>query len=542
MRLLSPARERPKDRYESKSDKAAKSAPVKMSAPVMGWVENQSLAAEMPNAARVLENWFPTMSGVRVRGGAAKSATIGTRCKSLFSYQTATVSKLFASSASAIYDISALNPSSVPSASVSGLTSGYFSTEQMGTVGGEYLYAVNGTDSARLFDGSTWTTITGASTPAITGVTTSTLSYVWKHKNRLWFVKKNSKSAYYLPVDAVGGAAAEFSLAGVFQKGGYLLFGCTWSEDAGDGMDDRIVFVSSEGEVAVYQGTDPSSGSTWGIVGLYSMAPPRGPKCFIKAGGDVIIGTDDGAIPLSAVTTKDPAALSTAAVSAKIETSWRKMARTWDGVQPWEMIKWPAENLLLVTLPHDQTTCFVANVQTGAWAKYVGWDVQCVALFNKKLYFADKNGFVYAAEQGGSDNGVSYVSRMSYMPTDLGSPTAFKSVGLMRGVFQALGTPTVQLSLSVNYDITFPSLPAITSTAAGAGALWDAALWDAGLWDDDGLNSFIVKPTYDTGWVGVGAQGESLAPQVQIVTSGTGRPDIELVQIDLMGESGASVV
>jgi hypothetical protein len=52
------------------------------------------------------------------------------------------------------------------------------------------------------------------------------------------------------------------------------------------------------------------------------------------------------------------------------------------------MIKWPAENMLLVTLPHDPTTCFVANVQTGAWAKYIGWDVQCVALFNKKLYFS----------------------------------------------------------------------------------------------------------------------------------------------------------
>lgn len=539
--LVQPSRARAKDRKPSETNKEAQAAPVKLSAPIMGWVETQSLATEAPNSARVMENWFPTTRGVRIRAGATKAATIGARCRSLFGYQTATASKLFATTASAIYDISALNPVTVPAAAVSGLTSGYFSTEQIGTVGGEFLYAVNGTDSARLYDGSAWTTITGVSTPAITGVTTSLLSYVWKHKNRLWFVEKNTKRAWYLPVDSIGGAAASFSLAGVFQKGGYLLFGCTWSEDAGDGMDDRIVFVSSAGEVAVYQGTDPSSAAAWGLVGLYSMAPPRGPQCFIKAGGDVIIGTDDGAVPLSAVVSKDPAALRESAVSARIEVSWRKAARTWDGVQSWEMIKWPRENMLLMTVPHDQKVCFVANLQTGAWAKYIGWDAQCVALFNKGLYFADKQGFIYEAERGGSDNGAGYIARMSYMPTDMAAPAVLKSVGLMRGTFLAIGSPEVQMSISTDYAIDFPALPTITSPAAGSGALWDVGLWDGALWDDDGLNGFIVKPMFTTGWSAVAAQGYAIAPQVQAVINGTGGPDVELVQIDMMVETGTAV-
>lgn len=541
MRLLSPSRERPKDRFDTKSSKANTAGSIKMAAPVQGWVENQSLAAENLTSARVMENMFPTTSGARVRGGSTKVATIGARCRSLFTYQTAASSKMFAASASAIYDISGLNPNTVPSPAVSGLTSGYFSTEQIGTVGGEFMYAVNGADSARLYDGSAWTTITGVSTPAITGITTSQLAHVWKHKNRLWFVKKNSKSAYYLPVDSIGGAASEFSLSGVFQRGGYLLFGCTWSEDAGDGMDDRIVFVSSEGEVAVYQGSDPSNASLWGLVGLYSMAAPLGRKCFIKAGGDVVIGTDEGAVPLSAVVGKDSAALSLSAVSAKIEPSWRRMARIWDGVQPWEMIKWPAENMLLVSLPHNQNTCFVANLQTGAWAKYIGWDVQCATLFNKNLYFADRAGLIYSAEVGGTDNGTIYVARLSYMPTDLGGATTFKSIGLMRGIFQAVGSPNVQLSVSSNYNLNFPALPVVTTTASATGSLWDSAIWDVSRWDDDGTNDLAVKPTYTTGWVSVAAQGQSVAPQVQIVIGGGARPDIELVQIDLMGEVGASV-
>lgn len=543
MKLSTPPRKRPRDRVATETDKSARAQLLKLPAPIMGWAENQSLASENGGYARVMENMFPTTQGVRVRGGSTKAATVGARCRSLFAYQTATVSKLFGATASAIYDISALNPSSVPSAAVSGLSSGYFSTEQMGTAGGEFLYAVNGTNSANLFDGSAWTVITGVSAPiAITGVTTSTLSYVWKHKNRLWFVQKNSKNAWYLPVDSVGGAAAQFSLAGVFQKGGYLLFGVTWSQDAGDGMDDRVAFVSSEGEVAVYQGTNPASAADWALVGLYSMAPPRGMKCHIKAGGDVIIGTDDGAIPLSAIVSKDPAALNTSAVSFNIEQSWRKEARLWDGVQPWEMIKWPRENMLLMSLPHEQNTCFVANLQTGAWAKYIGWDVQCAAIFNNALYFADRNGFVYSAETGGTDNTATYAARLSYMPSDMGAGAAFKAVGAMRGTFLAVSAPSAQLSVAVDYEVSFPALPAVTVTPAGTGAVWDVAVWDVALWDDDGTGDYIVRPTYTTGWTGVGAQGYAIAPQVQIVSGGTGRPNIELVQIDLMMESGGTIV
>jgi hypothetical protein len=363
---------------------------------------------------------------------------------------------------------------------------------------------------------------------------------VWKFKNRLWFVKKNSKSAYYLPVDAIGGAAVEFPLAGVFQKGGYLLFGVTWSEDAGDGMDDRIVFVSSEGEVAIYQGTNPAS--DFALVGLYGMAQPRGKRCVIRAGGDVILGTDDGAVPLSAVINKDPAAIQSSAISAAIETSWRKEAQIWDGAQPWEMIKWPRENMLLVTLPHQQKTCFVANLQTGAWAKYIGWDCQSAALFNKQLYFGARNGFIYAAESGGVDDTTGYVARLSVMPSDLGQPVSAKSVGLMRAVLQATGAPAVQVSISADHEVAFPASPTATAPSLSGGSLWDVALFDVGLFDDDGTGDLVSRPVLVTPWTPVGAHGFTMAPQMQVTVNGTGRPNISLVQFDLMAEVGEAVV
>ncbi|TIR78102.1 MAG: hypothetical protein E5X19_32465, partial [Mesorhizobium sp.] len=75
------------------------------------------------------------------------------------------------------------------------------------------------------------------------------LSFVWTYRSREFFIEKNTLTAWFLPVDAISGAASDFSLAGVFQKGGSLLCGGTWSLDAGDGVDDKCVFISTKGEV-----------------------------------------------------------------------------------------------------------------------------------------------------------------------------------------------------------------------------------------------------------------------------------------------------
>jgi sugar lactone lactonase YvrE len=189
------------------------------------------------------------------------------------------------------------------------------------------------------------------------------------------------------------------------QRGGSLMFIATWSQDAGDGQDDRIVFVSTEGEVAVYEGSNPASAADWALVGVYDITRPLGPKCHFRAGGDLVIGTETGLIPLSAVTQKDPAAIDVSALSGAIEQSWRDQVKRRTVEQPMELFKWPRENMLMVSLPHDQTTSFVANIQTGAWCKYIGWDVQAATVFRDQMYIGDRAGFVYAAEVGGADEG-----------------------------------------------------------------------------------------------------------------------------------------
>src|SRR3546814_19230905 len=97
------------------------------------------------------------------------------------------------------------------------------------------------------------------------------MSFVWVYKNRLYFVQKDTMDAWYLAADAVGGAATKYPMAGIFGLGGSLLFGQRWSLSSGGdgGLSEQNAFVSTEGEVAIFQGLSPEDNQTWGEVGLY---------------------------------------------------------------------------------------------------------------------------------------------------------------------------------------------------------------------------------------------------------------------------------
>lgn len=521
---------------------ARPSAQYTFPAPVRGWIANEGLASAQPGGAALLENWFPTQRSIRLRGGLLKFATIGsTAVVSMFAYSTGSVRKLFATLADKIFDITSVaDPSTPPAASVSGLTNGYFSAAQMSTgLGGDYLYAVNGADKARLFDGATWTAVDGASTPAITGVTTSTLSHVWVYRNRLFFIQTGTMFAWALPVDSIGGAAIQISLAGVFQKGGALLTGGTWSYDAGNGINDRCVFISTNGELAIFEGGDPASPTDWTLVGRYDISPVLGKKALMSIGGDLLIATLDGIVPISEVVSKDPAALSIAAITRAIEPEWRREVIARRGLN-WEMVKFSQYKMGVVSLPNTATTqpyCFVVNLETGAWAKYTGWDTNCLALHDEWAYFGTSAGKIYKIEIGGRDDGALYVARFAGLPDHLRSVAVHKTVHSLRGTFVAGKAFTPKLSVAVNYETGFPSAPN-SAADSGAESAWDVGLWDVAKFDASSAN--VVPVT--TRWVSAGKSGHVVAPQCQVTCGVTATPDAELAQIDVIYETGEVMV
>ena len=258
-------------------------------APVGGWNARDSYAAMGASDAVILENFFPLPYAVSLRKGFTEWVTgITDPVETVLQYRPPTGNgELFAAAGANIFDVS--SSGAVGAAEVSALTSAQWQYINFSVGGTAYLYAVNGADKPLLYNGATWTPIDGASVPAVTGVTTTTLANINIHKTRVWFCENGTLKAWYLPTNAVGGAALALDLSNLCQRGGYLVTMATWSYDNGRGMDDYAVFVTSEGEVIVYQGTDPASSATWSLVGVYAIGTPLGRRCAVKYGGDLLL-------------------------------------------------------------------------------------------------------------------------------------------------------------------------------------------------------------------------------------------------------------
>lgn len=514
-------------------------SPYSFQPPVRGVVLNEPATSAKPGGALVLENWLPTTTGARTRGGSLKVATIGTApVRRLWTFKSGNALELFASDDENIFNITSVADVNVPPTPVvTDQSAGYYSVAQFGTAGGNYLYAVNGADDAQLYDGLTWKAINTLSTPAFTGVATAALSFVWSYASRLFFVEKNTMNAWYLPVDSIGGGAQVFSLAGVFQEGGSLLFGGKWSLDAGDGLDDKCVFVSTEGEVAIFQGSNPGSATDWQKVGVYKITAPVGPNATMQAGGDLLIGAADGIVPISEAVNKDAAALSLSAVTRTIEPEWKRNVPLRSAL-PWEIMKWPTNNLMMVSLPAADDSvpslCFAANLQTGAWGFITGWDARCMVHFGSSGYFGTSNGTIHQMDVTGSDDGLPYTCTYVGLPDQMKSPGVHKVIQSARATFLANIAFKPKISASMNYRVKLPTPPA--SMANATIDLWDVGLWDVAVWDAGSVSDVLTK------WVSIGKSGFAISPQIQITFGGNIAPRIELVQFDVMYERGGVMV
>lgn len=534
-RVPSPQRAAKQDNFKPKA----------FPSPTKGWLSAVNLADVPPGYAYTLENWFPTSTGIKLRGGNQKFATTGTTSqplKSAMSYIGGTTRKMFAACNGKIFDVTTpVDNTTIPAAAVTGQTSDYYSYLNFATVGGNFMTVVNGSDYMQSFNGATWTQITAVSATAITGVATNLLSHVWSYRNRQWFVEAGTMRAWYLPVDSIGGAASSLSLAGVFQLGGHLVLGATWSTDTGNGLDDKVVFISSEGEYAIYQGSDPSSATTWSLVGRYVGSPPLGlnQNGYMRAGADLLILTEAGIVPMSAIQLKDPAALSLSAVSRAIAPDWVAEART-RRTLPWEIIKWPSRQMAIVNCPVTGPTTpaisFVVNLETGAWCKYTGWDTRCLVLHDDYVYFGTNTGTLQQADITGADDGAliyhTYIGHFDH----LGAIGYNKTVIQARATFRTFSTFIPQLSVSTDYVLDLPTPPnaAVVSDTSG---VWDVGLWDVALWDTGQSYS-----TFSTRWVSIGQSGESHAPQVQVTSGSTSSPSAELILLQVISEQGGLVL
>ena len=449
-------------------------------APLGGWNARDALAAMKPTDAVVLNNWFPRTSYCEIRGGYASHATGMTgNGKTLMAHNAMSgTNKMFCSTASGIFDTSSAG---AVGASVLARTNGKHQWTMFGDGTNNWLIACNGVDKPAYYDGTTWTAVDGATSPALTGVTTTNLIQPLMFKGRMMFVEINTLSFWYLASGAAGGALTEFPLDGEFKRGGYLMAIGSWSRDAGDGQDDVFVAISSEGEAVVYQGTNPSAANTWAKVGTFYIGKPIGRRCLMQYGGDMIVLTQSGVYALS-----DALQSATidhkSAISYKIENAFTDAARTYGNTFGWKTTLFPAYGAMIVNVPisedgeHQQ---YVMNTITKAWCKFTDWDAEDFIVFSGELYFTVGTTVVKAwtGQIDGSDNIVAYgKTAFSYF----NKQSQQKRFVMFRPVLAVNGELLFLTDIDVDFQDTEISGSATYSVTAGA--IWDVANWDEAYW------------------------------------------------------------
>jgi hypothetical protein len=528
-----------------------------IAAPTGGINDTDPLASMDPKYCLQLNNWFPANSSLITRKGYAEwalhpTSTDDKTIRTLIVLDMLNGSqRLFACTNSAILDATtSIDPMPVL---VSGRSNGTVQYAQVSNTAGQFLLIVNGVDPMLLYNGTTFlpvvsTPTTDPNSPyygglgVITGVSGGPATFydITVHKNRVWFIQANSMEAYYLDTDAVSGPASVFPLGGVFKRGGYLVEVTTWSFDSGIGMDDQLIFRTSTGEIAIYRGENPNDANNWFLVSIFFLASPVGSKPSADLGGDLILLTSAGIVPISqlvkGVATE---ALYDSAISRNISRTLNAIFNASGFSSNWELHNVSSLQAIIICIPTQgdaEPVQYVMNIINGSWARYT-LPAQCMNIYNGSLVFGDSDGTVHIFGGNSYKDGIK-LDGSGGVPVDcsmfpaynyFGDPTVIKHYKLIRPILQSVKPVSMLTKINVDYDLSaltaVPSLP----SATGPGGLWDAGIWDTALW---GQSTTISRQ-----WLGANGIGFAASALMRI----SSEDNISFAAMEWVFEPGKSI-
>jgi hypothetical protein len=475
-------------------------------APIGGWRTDVTLADMPKDAAYQLDNFFPESNRIRARYGSNIWASgLGATVQTIIPYSGAS-NKLFAAAGTQIFDVTS---GGVASSVVTGQTGARWSVQQYTNPGGSFLRLVNGLDVPLLYDGTSWATtaITG------TGLTSNNLSVVVAYRSRLWFIERNTTKIWYLATDAVSGAATAFPVGGSMKYGGVLVAMGVWSIPVQTGITQCLVLISSEGEVLVYQGSDPTTASGFSLLGTFKLGKPLGfDRCLLNVGADLAIMTTDGIIPITKAVQLDRGATDLGAITAKIAPTWlQTLTDVGTTSDEWQLTGYPRRRMAIVNLPETAGPYqYVMNTETGAWCRFVGLASTCWATWQDRIFFGTASGNVIEAEVGSIDSGNPIDCLAVGAWQTFGDGISPKYSTMIGANLQSGASTNFYLGVSADYTVTIPSALANLLPTTNP-AKWDVSLWDQAYFVGTTIGRKIATST---------AVGVALAPVIRAQISG----------------------
>lgn len=422
-----------------------------------------------PNYAIQMDNLIPDNDGDRIRKGFVKVCDDGYNVLTTVNREGSRKILAATNDTIDVYDVNDFS-------TVEQTKSGFGSEDWVGVPftdgsGAQHTIIANGVDTPQ--DYTTSLNDVGFTIPA--GVK---LDRPLSFKNRLYFIGGDF-DLYYGGVQSIAGSLTQFSIGSYFRQGGRILTIANWTQDAGDGVNDLLVVVSTEGEVLIYSGTSPEA-TDWAMVGVFRIPRPIGKRCLTMLGADLICITEKGYLPLSSVLSDLRANRTT------INRSIDGIVGERDRTKRWDIFFYSKAGLLIVNAPSTVSGYayeqHVLNFNTNAWCRFIGMDADSWCVCGDRLFFCNSKG-IYEANKGYSDNGANIVFQIQKAYNQFGTP--FKKQ-LMRIVprYWCAGTPQLFKRINVDFNEGKKSSVQLQKQSENS-SYWDEAIWDENFWSDE---------------------------------------------------------
>lgn len=455
----------------------------------------------------------------------AGGTTFFTLLKSRNTPREITVGKLFASKAGTIYDITEGGVGGHPVVPV--ITGSYWTSINYQTPGGSFMCACPIEGGYWVYDGTDWRhVVAGDGTNwTISGIDPAKFEFVMLFKGRLWFIEKGSTRAWYLPPGQLFGVAAQWNFGVNFIRGGQLQVMAVFTQDAGVGIDDHFVAISSQGDVVVYKGFDPATApDNWALVGTwYCGVLPNSNRVTDPYGGDVLILSVNGLQKLSGILKLGDVGDDRLFETDRVNSIVNAIVDRSRFYRNWQVKLLPALSMIVFSFPYQAFTrasMLVQDENTHGWSAIYDHPNEVFRTHDGVTFAGSQDGkVVYAFSDlldatppnGDLRLGKFILSAVTPAYSNFKVPGVQKNVKQIRIAMLGCTPPGLKITALVDYNFrqqTFqPSLPTSVTDS-----LWDIGNWDEALWQ--GRLRVLQE------WFGISGNGFVVTPQIEILGYG----------------------
>ena len=476
-----------------------------------GWNTRDPLENMKPHYATELVNMLPEHGSTVVRPGYRRHAETGEagRVRGLVPFASGATRKLFAAAGTKLFDVTPVAGDALidsPAEAATGLTTSRVNSAQLSGYG---FIVGAGNEPLRIApDG---TVGVHAWTVPPNSIELSDLFHVFAWKGRAFFLASDSAVLWFGPWRAVRGELRPFDLGQIAPRGGHLVALASISHDAGEGADDFLVALFSEGEALVYSGSGPGEGEDFSLVGSWQLGRVLGERAVEQFGNDAVVATVEGYKVLRGYLANERRGDADSLSKYISEGVAEEVAAVGD-VAGWEVVFHPEAQWLLVSNPGGRQ--HVMNTVTGAWGVFEGMAAQSWARHDSRLFWGGGSGRVYEANvRGADDDGepIAFEAQTAYRQFTQGEAVQTKMV---RPLVRQSGSVLVRVGVSADFEPPYES--AEIGVRQSEGERWGAGAWGDFEWE--------AGTALFNDWLAVDADtGSSIAARLEGEALGGGR-------------------